>query len=75
MVSHIRNINKLLGMYIVIVAERNKPVTFDVPVLLGSANTCRVQRRVLEQGLLVHTVPTSEVNELPFSPAPPDLCI
>lgn len=51
-------------MYIIIVAERNKPVTFEVPVLPGSPNTYRVQRRGLEQGLLVYTVPALELNEL-----------
>lgn len=39
-------------MYVMIVAERNKPVTFEVPVLPGFPNTYRVQSTGLNQRLL-----------------------
>jgi len=51
MVSHVRNTKNIIGMCMMIVAERNKPVTFEVPVLPGSPDTYIVQRRGLDMGL------------------------
>lgn len=39
-------------MYVMIVAERNKPVAFEVLVLPGFPNTYTVQSTGLNQGLL-----------------------
>lgn len=51
-VSHVRYTNMLIGMYVMIVAERNKPVAFEVLVLPGFPNTYTVQSTGLNQGLL-----------------------
>lgn len=63
MISHTRNTDKLIGMYMMIVAEMNKAVTSEVPVLPGSSNTYTLQRKSLDPGLLFSD-PALELNKL-----------